>query len=36
MNFLSANFFEYDNWGLTDILKASERRIGKKKLVEHL
>ena len=27
--------FEFDNWGLTDILKAADRRIGKKKLAEH-
>ena len=27
--------FKYDNWGLTDILKASDRRIGKKKLAEY-
>lgn len=27
--------FEQDLWGLTDILKASDRRIGKKKLLEH-
>ena len=27
--------FEYDDWGLTDIMKASDRRISKKKLAEH-
>ena len=31
---LSLNF-EFDNWGLTDILKAADRRIGKTKLSEH-
>lgn len=27
--------YEYDIWGLTDILKAADRRLGKKKLSEH-
>lgn len=27
--------FKYDNWGLTDILKSADRRLGKSKLKEH-
>lgn len=33
-NLLEAHF-DYDNWGLTDILKAADRRIGKQRLKEH-
>lgn len=32
---LLSNDFKHDNWGLTDILKAADRRIGKKKLAEY-
>ena len=32
---LLSSDFEFDNWGLTDILKAADRRISKKKLAEH-
>ncbi|MBQ3860116.1 MAG: hypothetical protein II779_06290, partial [Clostridia bacterium] len=27
--------FEKDKWGLTDILKAADRRLGKKRLIEY-
>ena len=27
--------FEYDEWGITDILKAADRRIGKNRLLEY-